>query len=135
MEECIFFWIENVNYGYSKFIGGQSLRSDKLISNNGNFDSIVSDFSLSQYDEITTSHNGFLTMAVEYGLFIVLIIIFAIIFFIYFNFQRNNFFEIGLLMIFLLQNLSNDLIYAPDTAIYIWLLIFYFFNLTLRINN
>ena len=130
-----FFWIENVNYGYSKFIGGQSLRSDKLISNNGNFDSIVSDFSLSQYDEITTSHNGFLTMAVEYGLFVVLIIIFAIIFFIYFNFQRDNFFEIGLLMIFLLQNLSNDLIYAPDTAIYIWLLIFYFFNLTLRINN
>ena len=59
-----FFWIEDITYGYSQFIGGQSLRSGKLISNNGGFDSIVSDFTLSQYDEITTSHNGFLTMAV-----------------------------------------------------------------------
>ena len=50
------------------FLGGQSLRSGKLISENGKFSSIISDFSISQYDEITTSHNGFLTMAVEYGL-------------------------------------------------------------------
>ena len=91
-----FFWIEDVTYGYSKFIGGQSLRSGKLISNNGSFDSIVSDFTLSQYDEITTSHNGFLTMAVEYGLFIVLIIVFSIFYLIYANFDRKNFFEIGL---------------------------------------
>ena len=130
-----FFWIEDVTYGYSQFIGGQSLRSGKLISNNGSFDSIVSDFTLSQYDEITTSHNGFLTMAVEYGLFIVLIIVFSIFYLIYANFDRKNFFEIGLLLMFLLQNLSNDLIYAPDTSIYIWLLIIYFFNITLRVDN
>ena len=60
-----FFWIENVTSGYSNFVGGQSLRSGKLISKNGVFDSVISDFSLSQYDEITTSHNGFLTMSVE----------------------------------------------------------------------
>ncbi len=130
-----FFWIEDVTFGYSQFIGGQSLRSGKLISNNGGFDSIVSDFTLSQYDEITTSHNGFLTMAVEYGLFIVLIIVLSIFYLIYDNFDSKNFFEIGLLLMFLLQNLSNDLIYAPDTSIYIWLLIIYFFNLSLRVDN
>jgi len=130
-----FFWIEDVTFGYSQFIGGQSLRSGKLISNNGDFDSIVSDFTLSQYDEITTSHNGFLTMAVEYGLFIVLIIFLSIFYLIYDNFNRKNFFEIGLLLMFLLQNLSNDLIYAPDTSIYIWLLIIYFFKLSLRVDN
>ena len=43
--------------------------------------------------------------------------------------------EIGLLLMFLLQNLSNDLIYAPDTSIYIWLLIIYFFKLSLRVDN
>ena len=130
-----FFWIEDVTFGYSQFIGGQSLRSGKLISNNGDFDSIVSDFTLSQYDEITTSHNGFLTMAVEYGLFVVLIIVLSIFYLIYDNFDSKNFFEIGLLLMFLLQNLSNDLIYAPDTSIYIWLLIIYFFNLSLRVDN
>jgi len=130
-----FFWIEDVTFGYSQFIGGQSLRSGKLISNNGGFDSIVSDFTLSQYDEITTSHNGFLTMAVEYGLFIVLVIVLSIFYLIYDNFDSKNFFEIGLLLMFLLQNLSNDLIYAPDTSIYIWLLIIYFFNLSLRVDN
>ena len=130
-----FFWIEDVTFGYSQFIGGQSLRSGKLISNNGGFDSIVSDFTLSQYDEITTSHNGFLTMAVEYGLLIVLIIVLSIFYLIYDNFDSKNFFEIGLLLMFLLQNLSNDLIYAPDTSIYIWLIIIYFFNLSLRVDN
>ena len=51
------------------------------------------------------------------------------------NFDSKNFFAIGLLLMFLLQNLSNDLIYAPDTSIYIWLLIIYFFNLSLRVDN
>ena len=67
-----FFWVEDIISGYSNYLGGQSLRSGRLVANNGQFDSITSDFSLSQYDEITTSHNGFLTMAVEYGLFPVL---------------------------------------------------------------
>ena len=74
-------------------------------------------------------------MAVEYGLFIVLIFVFSIFYLIYDNFDRKNFFEIGLLLMFLLQNLSNDLIYAPDTSIYIWLLIIYFFKLSLRVDN
>ena len=60
-----FFWIEDVNEGYSNYLGGQSLRSEKLIINKGYLSKTQSDFNISQYDEITTSHNGFLTMAVN----------------------------------------------------------------------
>ena len=59
-----FFWVEDIVSGYSNFLGGQSLRSGKLISEEGKFNSSISEFTLSQYDEITTSHNGFLTMSV-----------------------------------------------------------------------
>ena len=130
-----FFWIENVTSGYSNFVGGQSLRSGKLISKNGVFDSVISDFSLSQYDEITTSHNGFLTMSVEYGLFPVLIIIFLIAYSLIKNFKRIFGFEIALLLMLIAQNLTNDLVYAPDVGIYFWLIPTYFISNSLRINN
>ena len=121
-----FFWIEEVISGYANFVGGQSLRSGKLISTDGNFDSIISNFSLSQYDEITTSHNGFLTMSVEYGLFITLLILFFIIYLILKNYNKENEIEVALLFMLLTQNLTNDLIYAPDVAIYFWIIPFYF---------
>jgi len=121
-----FFWIDEVISGYSNFLGGQSLRSGKLISNNGKFDSIISNFSLSQYDEITTSHNGFLTMAVEYGLILILLILFSMIYLIIRNFNKNYELEITILLMFLIQNLTNDLVYAPDVAIYFWIIPFYF---------
>ena len=121
-----FFWIEEVISGYANFVGGQSLRSGKLISTDGKFDSIISNFSLSQYDEITTSHNGFLTMAVEYGLLITLLILFFIIYFILKNYNKENEIEIALLFMLLTQNITNDLIYAPDVAIYFWIIPFYF---------
>jgi hypothetical protein len=117
-----FFWIEDVANGYSNFLGGQSLRSGKLISENGQFNSIISDFSLSQYDEITTSHNGFLTMAVEYGLLPVLVIISSLILIIYKNLGHRNQLELSILLAFLTQNLTNDLIYSPDVAIYFWII-------------
>lgn len=121
-----FFWIEEVISGYANFVGGQSLRSGKLISTDGNFDSIISNFSLSQYDEITTSHNGFLTMAVEYGLLIILLILFFIIYLILKNYSKENELEVALLFMLLTQNITNDLIYAPDVAIYFWIIPFYF---------
>ena len=121
-----FFWIEEVISGYANIVGGQSLRSGKLISTDGNFDSIISNFSLSQYDEITTSHNGFLTMAVEYGLLIILLILFFIIFLIIRNYKKENEIEVALLFMLLTQNITNDLIYAPDVAIYFWIIPFYF---------
>ena len=130
-----FFWIENVTSGYSNFVGGQSLRSGKLISKNGVFDSIISDFSLSQYDEITTSHNGFLTMSVEYGLFPILIIIFLILYSLIKNFKRIFGFEIALLLMLIVQNLTNDLVYAPDIGIYFWLIPIYLISNSLRVKN
>ena len=121
-----FFWIEEVISGYSNFIGGQSLRSGKLISTDGKFDSIISNFSLSQYDEITTSHNGFLTMAVEYGLIMILLILFFIIYLLLKNYNKKNELEVTILLMFLTQNITNDLIYAPDVSIYFWIIPFYF---------
>ena len=123
-----FFWIEDIVSGYSNYLGGQSLRSGKLISSDGKFDSIVSEFSLSQYDEITTSHNGFLTMGVEYGLLPVLLIICLIVFSISRNLGSKNQLELSLLIALLTQNLTNDLIYSPDVAIYFWLIPTYLLN-------
>ena len=123
-----FFWIDDIVSGYSNYLGGQSLRSGKLISSDGKFDSIVSEFSLSQYDEITTSHNGFLTMGVEYGLFPVLLIICLIVFSISRNLGSKNQLELSLLIALLTQNLTNDLIYSPDVAIYFWLIPTYLLN-------
>jgi hypothetical protein len=117
-----FFWIEDVTSGYSNFLGGQSLRSGRLVSENGQFNSIISDFSLSQYDEITTSHNGFLTMAVEYGLLPVIVIVISLILIIYKNLGHKNQLELSILFAFLTQNLTNDLIYSPDVAIYFWII-------------
>ena len=126
-----FFWIGDVVSGYSNFVGGQSLRSGKLISTDGNFNSVTSNFSLSQYDEITTSHNGFLTMSVEYGLFPISLIVLGIIFIIYKNFNYRNHLEIALLLMLLTQNLTNDLVYSPDIAIYFWMIpVFFILNLT-----
>jgi len=127
-----FFWIEDVANGYSNFLGGQSLRSGRLISENGQFSSIISDFSLSQYDEITTSHNGFLTMAVEYGLLPVLVIISSLILIIYKNLGHRNQLELSILFAFLTQNLTNDLVYSPDVAIYFWIIPAYLMSKVLK---
>ena len=117
-----FFWVEDIVSGYSNFLGGQSLRSGKLISEEGKFNSSISEFTLSQYDEITTSHNGFLTMSVEYGLLPVLIIVLGILYLVFKYFKKQYNFEIVILLMLLTQNLTNDLIYAPDVAIYFWLI-------------
>jgi len=127
-----FFWIEDVTFGYSNFVGGQSLRSGKLISNDGKFDSIITNFSLSQYDEITTSHNGFLTMAVEYGLFLIILILIFIFYLIVKNYNKANDSEVTILLMFVTQNLTNDLVYSPDVAIYFWIIPFYFLSNILK---
>ena len=130
-----FFWIENVDNGYSNYLGGKSLRSGKLVSVNGKFNSIISDFNITQYDEITTSHNGFLTMSVEYGILPVFFIIFICIFLIIKNLNRKYTFELIIFLMFLIQNLTNDLIYSPDIAIYFWIVPIYFLKNTLRVDN
>ena len=114
--------------GYSNFVGGMSMRSAELISDNGEFDSKISEFSLGQYDEITTSHNGFLTMAVEYGLFPVIILFSCICYLTIINLKKDYKLESVLMIMLLMQNFTNDLIYAPDVAIYFWLIPIYFFK-------
>ena len=123
-----FFWIEDLMSGYSNFVGGMSMRSAELISDSGVFDSKISEFSLGQYDEITTSHNGFLTMAVEYGLFPVIILFSCVCYLLLINFKKDYKLESVLLVMLLIQNFTNDLIYAPDVAIYFWLIPIYFFK-------
>ena len=118
-----FFWIENVDNGYVNYLGGKSLRSGNLISNNGKFaTSNIPEFDISQYDEITTSHNGFLTMAVEYGIFPVSLIVLFCLYLIIKNFQKTYTLELTIFLMFLLQNLTNDLIYSPDVSIYFWII-------------
>ena len=130
-----FFWIENVDNGYSNYLGGQSLRSGKLISVDGKFQSIMSDFNISQYDEITTSHNGFLTMSVEYGILPVVFLILSFLYLVFNNLNRNYLFEHIIFAMFLIQNLTNDLIYSPDIAIYFWIVPVYFLKNILRVND
>ena len=118
-----FFWIENVDNGYVNYLGGKSLRSGNLISNNGKFaTSNIPEFDISQYDEITTSHNGFLTMAVEYGILPVSLIVLFCLYLIIKNFQKTYTLELTIFLMFLLQNLTNDLIYSPDVSIYFWII-------------
>jgi len=130
-----FFWIENVDNGYSNYLGGQSLRSGKLISIDGKFQSIMSDFNISQYDEITTSHNGFLTMSVEYGILPVVFLLLSFLYLVFNNLNRNYLFEHIIFTMFLVQNLTNDLIYSPDIAIYFWIVPVYFLKNILRVND
>ena len=130
-----FFWIENVDNGYSNYLGGQSLRSGKLISVDGKFKSIISNFNISQYDEITTSHNGFLTMSVEYGILPVVFLLLSFLYLVFNNLNRNYLFEHIIFTMFLVQNLTNDLIYSPDIAIYFWIVPVYFLKNILRVND
>ena len=130
-----FFWIENVDNGYSNYLGGKSLRSGKLISVNGKFNSMISDFNITQYDEITTSHNGFLTMSVEYGILPIVFLLFSCISLIIKNLNKKYTFEIIIFVMFLMQNLTNDLIYSPDVAIYFWIVPLYFLKNILRVDN
>ncbi len=130
-----FFWIENVDNGYSNYLGGQSLRSGKLISVDGKFKSIMSNFNISQYDEITTSHNGFLTMSVEYGILPVAFLLLSFLYLVINNLSRNHIFEHIIFTMFLVQNLTNDLIYSPDIGIYFWIVPVYFLKNILRVND
>ena len=65
-------------------------------------------------------------MAVEYGLFVVILILIFIIYLIIRNYNKENESELAILFMFLSQNITNDLVYAPDVAIYFWFVPFYF---------
>jgi C4-dicarboxylate transporter len=65
-------------------------------------------------------------MAVEYGLFLILLILIFIIYLIIRNYNKQNVAELAIFLMLLTQNITNDLIYAPDVAIYFWIVPFYF---------
>ena len=118
-----FYWIETIDNGYSKYLGGKSLRSGKLISKDEQFNTLnVPSLDVSQFDELTTAHNGFLTMAVEYGAAMSLFFLIVIIYSIFRNLSRENLFPISVFLILFIQNFTNDLIYSPDVSIYFWLI-------------
>ncbi len=105
----------------SNVIGDKSLRSGVLIQKNGFLSNtsapIVDPSYLSQ---LTTAHNGYLTFAVEFGL-IISIIFYSI--FIYFlikcinKVNNQNVFIFIPVLIFFVQNFTNDMIYSPDMVV------------------
>ncbi len=117
-----FYWIdEEGSLKKNYVVGDKSLRSGILSQTNGLLVNkaapIVDPSNLSQ---LTTAHNGYLTFAVEFGL-IWSVVFYTVIIFIIFNFfnklKNKNSFEITLflsLIIFLITNLTNDMIYSPD---------------------
>ena len=66
-------------------------------------------------------------MAVEYGLFPVVLIVLSILLVVIKNANYKNHFLIATLIALLTQNLTNDLIYSPDVAIYFWIIPSYLF--------
>jgi hypothetical protein len=71
-------------------------------------------------------------MSVEYGLLPVMLIITSIFFLIFKNFNKQYNIEILILLMILTQNLTNDLIYAPDVAIYFWLIPIFLLSKTVK---
>ena len=104
----------------SYVLGDKSLRSGILSQKEGTLISkdspIVNPSFLSQ---LTTAHNGYLTFSVEFGL-IWSIFLFSIIIYvlksIYLKIEKQNY-QILIflsLIVFLITNLTNDMLYSPD---------------------
>lgn len=101
-------------------VGDKSLRSGILSQKNGiliNKNSPIVD--PSNLSQLTTAHNGYLTFSVEFGLFWSLIFYAIIIFSIIYIFRNINQSQSNLIMflslvIFIITNLTNDMIYSPD---------------------
>ena len=71
-------------------------------------------------------------MSVEYGLLPVLLIALSILYLILKNINKENTLEIVIFSMLITQNLTNDLIYAPDVAIYFWLVPIFLLKRTLK---
>ena len=104
----------------SYVLGDKSLRSGILSQKEGTLiskDSPIVDPSF--LSQLTTAHNGYLTFSVEFGLIwsIFLFSIFIYIFrSIYLKIEKQNY-QILIfltLIVFLITNLTNDMLYSPD---------------------
>ena len=121
----LFFTWTNEEGEFKYIIGDRSLRSGLLYADGSFFESgnppTVDSAHLSQ---LTTAHNGFLTFAVEYGVILSIIDVSFFLYALRIGIKKGD--EAGnvlvaLLSLLLIQNLTNDLIYAPDTSLYFWL--------------
>ncbi len=121
----LFFTWTNEEGEFKYLVGDRSLRSGLLYAGDSFFESgsppTVDSAHLSQ---MTTAHNGFLTFAVEYGVILSIIVLSFFLYALKIGIKKGD--EVGsilttLLSLLLIQNLTNDLIYAPDTALYFWI--------------
>ena len=117
-----FYWTDSEGvYLQQNIIGDKSLRSGVMTQSRGLLTNtsppIVDPSFLSQ---LTTAHNGFLTFSVEFGLIISVLFYFLIIFSIFKQFLLVNYENIFIFMsviIFLLLNITNDMVYSPDMLV------------------
>ena len=121
----LFFTWTNEEGEFKYLVGDRSLRSGLLYADGSFFESgsppTVDSAHLSQ---LTTAHNGFLTFAVEYGIILSIVVLSFFLYGLKIGMNKGD--EVAnvlitLLSLLLIQNLTNDLIYAPDTAVYFWL--------------
>ena len=130
-----FYWANDEGvYIQDNVIGDKSLRSGILVQKNGKISNQSSPIVDPSYlSQLTTAHNGYLTFAVEYGLLFATLFYLAIFFFIYElykNIDNETMLLFLTLIAFLVQNITNDLIYSSDMFILFNLIIAYLFYLT-----
>ena len=130
-----FYWANDEGvYIQDNVIGDKSLRSGILVQKNGKISNQSSPIVDPSYlSQLTTAHNGYLTFAVEYGLLFAAVFYLVIFFFIYeiYKIIENETMILFLAIIaFLVQNITNDLIYSSDMFILFNLIIAYLFYLT-----
>ena len=117
-----FYWADEDGVFIEKnTIGDKSLRSGVLIQENGKIANtkppIVDPSFLSQ---LTTAHNGYLTFSAEFGLLISMLFYAVILYAIYrqyFLLENNDIYIFVAVMMFLLQNFTNDMVYSPDMLV------------------
>ena len=117
-----FYWTDEEGvFTEPNVIGDKSLRSGLLVAKNGfisNQSSPIVDPSF--LSQLTTAHNGYLTFAVEYGLFIALIFYLIIFYYMYkiILISDNQSKIIYLCLVaFTIQNITNDMFYSADLFI------------------
>tara|TARA_B100000003_G_C10931766_1_gene371443 strand:+ start:41 stop:2437 length:2397 start_codon:yes stop_codon:yes gene_type:complete len=117
-----FYWADEEGvFLETNTIGDKSLRSGVMVQQDGKISNtnppIVDPSFLSQ---LTTAHNGYLTFSVEYGLIISILfhlIIGIAIFKVSFFVNNENIFPYLAIWMFLIQNITNDMIYSPDMMV------------------
>ena len=111
---------------YSNKVGDLSLSSGVLATNDNKIVSFPGQItSNSHLNQLTTAHNGYLTFDVEYGLLLTVIFYSLILLILYKSFldKRKNYLSKIVIIAFLIQNLTNDLIYSPDASLFLFICI------------